>query len=74
MSTEVDHTGENQGRAPARRAPMLFGLLCVGLGATAAMAAQTGLSFAQSASIWTLVCSAILLSFLIDRARTAARS
>jgi len=53
---------------------MIFGLALIGVGATAAMAAQTGLSLAQSTSIWTLVCAALLLSFLIDRARNAARS
>ena len=65
---------EHQERRIARRAPMIFGLALIGVGATAAMAAQTGLSLAQSTSIWTLVCAALLLSFLIDRARNAARS
>lgn len=53
---------------------MVFGLLLIGVGATSAMSAQTGLSFAQSASIWTLVCAAVLLGFLIDRSRVAARN
>ncbi len=70
MSTEAKQPTT---RMLPRRAPMLFGLLLIGLGATAAMASQTGLSLAQSASIWILVCAAILLSFLIDRARTGAR-
>ncbi len=72
MST-VANQPQPQPRTVARRAPMVFGLLLIGLGATAAMASQTGLTLAQSASIWILVCAALLLSFLIDRARTSAR-
>ena len=52
-----------------RRAPMVFGLILIGVGATAAMSAQTGLSLAQSASIWTLACATVLLVFLISSAR-----
>jgi hypothetical protein len=52
---------------------MVFGLVLIGVGATAAMAAQTGLSLSQSASIWLLACAAVLLGFLIDQARTRAR-
>lgn len=64
MSTGPD---KNQ---PARRGPMILGIVLIGIGATAAMTAQTGLSFAQSASICLLACAVILLSFLIDRARS----
>lgn len=63
---------ENERRP--RTGPLFFGLVLLGLGATAAMAAQTGLSLVQSASIWVLVCSALMLSFLVDRARSRGRT
>jgi hypothetical protein len=50
---------------------MMFGVILVGIGSTAALAVQTGLSLAQAASICILACAVILLSFLIDRARAA---
>ncbi|MEM7272855.1 MAG: hypothetical protein AAF547_07240 [Actinomycetota bacterium] len=54
-----------------RTSVLLFGLLLIGIGGTSALAAQTGLSTVQSASILLLVCGAVLLSFLIDRTRAA---
>lgn len=65
MSTEASHSRR------ARPAPMMFGVILVGIGSTAALAVQTGLSLAQAASICILACAVILLSFLIDRARAA---
>ncbi|MGB5758176.1 MAG: hypothetical protein WBM50_14760 [Acidimicrobiales bacterium] len=64
---------ESRRRNP-RAAPLLFGIILLGIGGTAAMAAQTGLSLVQSASIWLLVCAALMLGFLIDRARSAPSS
>ena len=49
----------------------MFGIVLLGIGGTAAMAVQTGLSLVQSASIWLLVCAVLMLGFLIDRARSA---
>lgn len=59
-----------------RTQPFLFGVALIGLGSTAALAAQTGLSLAQSASISILVCSTVILVFLIvvSRFRRAVRA
>lgn len=53
-----------------RTGPLVFGLLLVGLGGTAALAAQTGLSVVQAASIMLFSCTAVLLSILLDRTRS----
>lgn len=62
-----DETGQPVG--PARRGPMALGLALLGIGATSALAAQTGLSFAQAGSICLLVCAVMLLLFLVARAQ-----
>ncbi len=61
-------------RRPPNAAALLFGIILLGIGGTAAMAAQTGLSLLQSASIWLLVCAAMMLGFLVDRARSTPSS
>lgn len=65
MST--DESGQPVG--PARRGPMALGLALVGIGATAALAAQTGLSFSQAGSICLLLTAVMLLLFLVARAQ-----
>ncbi len=57
------------GTTGPRPATLLFGILLIGLGGTAAVAAQTAFSLAQSASIWVLICAALTLFFLILRAQ-----
>lgn len=56
--------------AGARTAPLVFGMVLVGLGGTVATAAQTDLSLGQSGSIWLLICAVVILGFLIARTRT----
>ncbi len=54
---------------PARRGPMALGLGLIGIGITVALAAQTGLSFAQAGSICLMLCATALLLFLVARAQ-----
>lgn len=61
--------GHKSGVAP-RPAPLLFGVLLIGLGGTAAFAAQSWFSLAQAASVWTLFCAIVLLGFFLSRARS----
>ncbi|MGI9595067.1 MAG: hypothetical protein ACR2QK_02840 [Acidimicrobiales bacterium] len=64
-------TSAEVGQGPRSRpttAPILFGVALIGLGGTAAIAAQTAFTLAQSASIWLLVCAGVTLVFLIGRA------
>jgi hypothetical protein len=51
----------------ARSGPFLFGLFLIGLGTSSALAAQTGLTMAQSGSILLAACAAVALIFLIIR-------
>lgn len=71
-STEVEPSTSrpNRYRQSPRSGALVFGMLLVGLGGTVATAAQTAFSVAQSASIWILVCAAVVLAFLIGRARS----
>ncbi|MGH1489521.1 MAG: hypothetical protein ACRBK7_09040 [Acidimicrobiales bacterium] len=50
-----------------RTGAFLFGVLLIGVGSSTALAAQTPLSLAQTASICLLVCAAAALGFLITR-------
>lgn len=58
----------DEARQP-RTGTVVFGLGLIGLGGTAALAAQTGLSIIQAGSIMLFTCAAILFSFLVDRTR-----
>ncbi len=55
--------------ARLRPGPLLFGIVLIGLGGTAAFAAQSWFTLAQAASVWTLVCAIMLLVFFISRSK-----
>lgn len=78
LSDETSQSGEtvpsSEAEQRAARSPgprtgsFLFGLMLIGVGMAAALAAQTGLTIAQSSSILLLACAATALMFLIIKA------
>lgn len=68
----LEPAGQAPQRPRARTGPFLFGMILIGVGGAAAIAAQTALTLGQSGSILLLTCAVLALGFLVFRSSRAA--